>query len=82
MTDDTIRLDDAVFTSDLTPGSSVAGSQFVIGATAGNAGHRIIYDSNTGAVLYDSDGTGAAPAVQFAELALGLALTNFDFFVV
>jgi Ca2+-binding RTX toxin-like protein len=82
VTDDTIRLDDDIFSSGLTPGNSVAGSQFVIGAAALDAGDRIIYNDATGAVLYDSDGTGATAAIQFATLGTGLALTNFDFFVV
>jgi Ca2+-binding RTX toxin-like protein len=80
--DDTIVLDDDIFSSSLTPGNSVAGSQFVIGAAALDAGDRIIYDDTTGAVYYDSDGTGGAAQIQFAELSPGLALTNFDFLVV
>jgi Ca2+-binding RTX toxin-like protein len=80
--DDTIRLDDDIFTSGLLAGNSVAGSQFVIGAAALDAGDRIIYNSSTGAVYYDSDGTGGAAQIQFATLATGLALTNFDFLVV
>jgi Ca2+-binding RTX toxin-like protein len=79
--DDTIWLDQTIFSSSLTPGSSVAGSQFVIGSAALDAGDRIIYNNGTGAVLYDSDGTGATAAVQFAQLSAGLSLTNFDFFV-
>jgi Ca2+-binding RTX toxin-like protein len=80
--DDTIWLDDDIFSSGLTPNNSVAGSQFVIGPAALDAGDRIIYNSATGAVLYDSDGTGSAAAIQFARLSAGLPLTNFDFLVV
>jgi Ca2+-binding RTX toxin-like protein len=79
---DTIRLDDDIFSSSLTPFNSVAGSQFVIGAAAQDAGDRIIYSSATGEVYYDSDGTGPAAQIQFATLSAGLALTNFDFLVV
>jgi Ca2+-binding RTX toxin-like protein len=79
---DTIWLDDDIFSSSLAAGSSVAGSQFVIGAAALDAGDRIIYNNVTGAVLYDSDGTGPTAAVQFAQLSAGLPLTNFDFLVV
>ena len=79
---DTIQLDDDIFSSGLAPNNSVAGSQFVIGAAALDAGDRIIYNDVTGAVYYDSDGTGATAAIQFATLDTGLALTNFDFFVV
>jgi Ca2+-binding RTX toxin-like protein len=80
--DDTILLDQTIFSSSLTPGSSVAGSQFVIGTAALDAGDRIIYNSATGAVFYDSDGTGPTAAIQFAQLSAGLPLTNFDFLVV
>jgi Ca2+-binding RTX toxin-like protein len=79
--DDTIWLDPYIFTSDLLTGNSVAGSQFVTGAAALDGGDRIIYNSATGAVYYDSDGTGAAAQIQFAQLSPGLALTNFDFSV-
>jgi Ca2+-binding RTX toxin-like protein len=79
--DDTIQLDDDIFSSSLGLGT-VAGSRFVIGTAASDVYHRIIYDSSSGAVLYDSDGTGATPAIQFAQVSAGLAITNFDFFVV
>ena len=79
--DDTIRLDDDIFSSALGLGS-VAGSQFVIGTAATDANHRIIYNDATGDLLYDSDGTGATAAIQFARVEGGPALTNFDFFVV
>jgi Ca2+-binding RTX toxin-like protein len=80
--DDTIRLDDDIFSSDLVADNSVAGSQFVIGPAALDAGDRIIYNDATGAVYYDSDGSGAAPQIHFAQLGPGLSLTNFDFLVV
>ena len=38
--------------------------------------------SVTGAVYYDSDGTGGVAQIQFAQLDPGLVLTNHDFFVV
>ena len=79
--DDTIVLDQTIFSSSLGLGS-VAGSQFVIGTAALDAGDRIIYNDATGAVLYDSDGVGGTAAIQFAQVSAGLALTNFDFFVV
>jgi Ca2+-binding RTX toxin-like protein len=82
VTDDLIWLDDDIFSSSLTPDNSVAGSQFVIGTAALDAGDRIIYNDATGAVLYDRDGIGAAPAIQFATLSPGLDLVNHHFFVV
>jgi Ca2+-binding RTX toxin-like protein len=80
--DDTILLAQTIFSSDLLANNSVAGSQFVIGAAALDANHRIIYNDATGAVYYDSDGVGGAAQIQFATLSAGLALTNFDFLVV
>jgi Ca2+-binding RTX toxin-like protein len=78
--DDTIVLENAVFTT-LTAGALGAG-QFVIGTAAQDANDRIIYNNATGALFYDSDGTGGAAARQFAELSAGLGLSNLDFLVV
>jgi Ca2+-binding RTX toxin-like protein len=78
--DDTILLDDAIFGA--IGLGTLAGSQFVIGAAALDANHRIIYNDATGALLYDSDGTGGTAAIQFAQVDSGLPLTNFDFSVV
>ncbi|MCB5175416.1 cadherin domain-containing protein [Microvirga sp. SM9] len=53
---------------------------FWIGSKAHDASDRIIYNKKTGAVFYDSDGTGAAKAIKFAILDKNLKLTQFDFF--
>jgi Ca2+-binding RTX toxin-like protein len=37
--------------------------------------------TTTGALFYDSDGSGGSLAVQFATLSTGLVLTSADFFV-
>lgn len=78
---DTIRLDNAIYTA-LGATGMLAASAFVVGAAAADANDRIIYNSANGALLYDSDGTGAAAAVQFATLTSGLALTNTDIIVI
>jgi serralysin len=54
----------------------------VVGPAALDASDNIIYDDTTGAIYYDSDGTGAAAAVQFAQVTAGLALSHLDFIVV
>ena len=77
---DTIRLENAVF-STLAVGVLNADA-FHIGAAAADAEDRIIYNSATGGLFYDSNGTGAGGMTQFAKVAPGLALTNADFFVV
>ena len=76
--DDTILLSHLVFAA-LGPAGTLPVGEFFTGASAGDAGDRIIYNSSSGALSYDSDGTGAAAPVQFAHLTSGLALTNADF---
>lgn len=78
--DDTVRLDNDIFAA-LAAGVLDAAA-FRIGAAAADASDRIIYNSATGALLYDADGNGAGAAVQFAVMTTGLALTSNDFLVV
>ena len=77
--DDTVELENAVFTS-LAAGLLPA-NQFVSGAAAVDGNDFIIHNSATGAIFYDPDGNGAAPAIQFASVTPGLILSRFDFFV-
>jgi Ca2+-binding RTX toxin-like protein len=79
--DDEILLSQSVFTAAGAPGT-LAASAFFVGAAAAAADDRIIYNSGTGALLYDADGNGGAAATQFATLATGLALTNNNFQIV
>jgi hypothetical protein len=78
---DTIRLENSIFTAVGAPGT-LAASAFRIGTAAADATDRIIYNSATGALLYDADGSGAGAARQFATLDDGLALTRSDFLIV
>jgi serralysin len=57
-------------------------NDFILGTAAQDVTDRIIYDSNTGAVYFDADGTGPAAAIQFAQLAPMTALTSVDFIVI
>jgi serralysin len=77
---DTIRLDDAVFRK-IARGTLDADA-FCVGSRAFDREDRIIYNKSTGALSYDPDGTGAAAAIKFAQLAAGLALSNADLYVV
>ena len=79
--DDTIRLENAVFGALPTVGM-LSAAAFHTGVAAHDPSDRIIYNRTAGALFYDSDGTGAAAAVKFANLAAGLMLTNADFAVI
>ena len=78
---DTIRLDDAAFAGLGT--GALAAAAFVANTSglATTAAHRIVYETDTGALWFDADGSGAGARVQFAQVATGLAMTAADFFV-
>ena len=81
--DDTIKLDKTVFTVFTNPvPSPIAAGQLIIGSQALDSNDFIIYNSGTGALLYDADGSGSDAAVQFAVVSIGLAMTNADFHVI
>jgi Ca2+-binding RTX toxin-like protein len=68
-------------TAGLTRNSEIAADQFVIGTGATDANTRFIYNSGTGELYFDADGTGAIAQVQLATLSPGLAMTNANIFV-
>ncbi len=78
--DDTLYLAKSAFTK-LKKGI-LSKDAFWVGSKAHDANDKIIYNKATGALLYDADGTGAAKAVQFAQLSKGLGLTHFDLHVI
>ena len=55
---------------------------FKIGTAAADADDRIIYNSTSGALFFDSNGNAAGGSTLFARLSKGLALTSSDFLVV
>ncbi len=82
VTDDTIVLSKHIFlASDLGLGTLDA-SQFFIGASAGDASDRFVYNSSTGALYYDADGIGGAAQQQIASVSKLLALTAADFLLI
>ncbi|HST37485.1 MAG TPA: calcium-binding protein, partial [Allosphingosinicella sp.] len=78
--DDTILLDDAVFAA-LGLGA-LNPNAFVVGATAADADDRIIYNSATGNLFYDADGSGVGAQIQIAALTGNPVLTASDFMVI
>ncbi len=77
---DTIKLENAIFKA--LPVGPLASSAFFVGAQAHDANDRIIYNSATGALLYDPDGTGSQAATQFATMRNAPALSYTDFVVI
>ncbi|TNC73672.1 M10 family metallopeptidase C-terminal domain-containing protein [Rubellimicrobium roseum] len=49
---------------------------------AQDATDRIIYDTDSGTLSYDADGSGQTDAVRFARLSAGLGLSADDFYIV
>jgi Ca2+-binding RTX toxin-like protein len=80
--DDTIQLENAIFTALGAATGTLAVGAFVIGTAARDAADRIVYNSGTGALFYDNNGNAAGGSVQIATLTTGLALTNNDFLII
>jgi Ca2+-binding RTX toxin-like protein len=79
--DDTIRLENAVFTGLHT--GALKAAAFWIGSAAHDADDRIVYNGATGALFFDADGIGHhAAAIQFATLTNRPALLANDFVVI
>lgn len=81
--DDTIRLDEAVFTK-VGGHGALKSKAFHANLTgkARDASDRIIYEKDTGKLFYDPDGTGKGAGVHFATLANKAAVTVKDFFII
>lgn len=81
--DDTISLENSVFTTIGAVGVLAAGA-FVRNTTglAQDASDRIIYETDTGNLFYDSNGNAAGGSVLIAVLDPGLLMTNLDLTVI
>ncbi len=81
--DDTIRLDNAIFTK-IVGLKTMTADQFVKNTTgnAADAKDRIIYETDTGNIYYDADGSGSGAKVLFAKVSVGLAMTEKDFYII
>lgn len=85
---DLLRLDDDIFTvflasqsMEITEGAFRSGPGTM---SSGDSDDRILYDTSTGALYYDPDGSGPAEAVLFATLGSGKppSLSAADFQIV
>ena len=81
--DDTIQLDNLVFTAFAATGALASGF-FRANATgtAQDSNDHIVYETDTGKLFYDADGNGAGAAIQFARLTGNPAISAADFTVV
>lgn len=77
---DTIELAHTIFKA-LAVGALHA-QEFFAGAAAQTPAEHLIYNSGTGALFYDANGSAAGGVTEFAKLAAGLALGAHDFLVV
>ena len=82
---DHILLENAVFIGLAVVGGVLAGSAFSasINGVATDSSDRIMYETDTGFLWYDQDGTGSLFArIKFADLDASLAMTASEFTVV
>ena len=84
VTDDLIQLAKSAMAALGTKGA-LTDAEFESGAgltAALDATTRIIYDTTSGALFYDADGSGSGAAVQLATFTVVPALTLADLFIV
>jgi predicted outer membrane repeat protein len=79
---DRIAISASGFGGGLVAGVNVTTDQFVLGTTATDTFDRLIYNSATGALFFDADGTGATAAVQLATLNNRVAINNTHFLAI
>jgi len=81
--DDTIQLENGIFTQ-LKKAGALTASNFSADGTAHDANDYIVYDTDSGALFYDADGSGSGAAIQFATVTLlgqASTITAADFIV-
>ncbi|MCC2675796.1 MAG: hypothetical protein K0R58_2743 [Ramlibacter sp.] len=79
--EDTIQLDTGVFTAFSGATGGIGAGNFVANATgtAQDANDFLVYETDTGKLFYDADGSGSGAAVQIALVGTDLGLTSAHF---
>lgn len=79
---DSIQLENAVFIA-FTAAGTMTAAAFRTGTAAADSSDRIIYNSTTGKIYYDADGTlTTASKVLFATVTPGTVLDHTDFIII
>lgn len=76
-TTDTLRVEPSGFGEEL-PLGTITEQMFHLGYNAQDASDRFIYNQDTGALYFDTDGKGGTAQIQFAILANNAFLTASD----
>jgi Ca2+-binding RTX toxin-like protein len=79
---DKIQLKNTIFGKLTTTGGLKEANFLLVGSRAQDANDFIVYDSVTGQLFYDANGSAAGGAVLFAELAPATSLTHTDFLII
>lgn len=79
---DTIELENSVYTALGAATGVIAAAKFCLGTAAHKASDRIIYDQKTGSLYYDADGSGHAHQVLIATLTNHAAITKADILII
>lgn len=79
--EDSIVLENSIFTALGTTIGDLTAASFHTGAKAAAADDRIIYNPTNGALIYDTNGSAKGGAVQIAVLQTGLDLSHHDFYI-
>jgi serralysin len=81
--DDTVRLENSIFTKVGVNGYLKAGAFWTNNTgKAHDRDDRVIYDKDSGVLYYDSDGTGSDKAVAFTTISKHLSMTSKDIYIV
>ena len=84
--DDSVWLDNAIFKklgsgTEANP-TKINKAYFKVGDKAQDKNDYVLYNSKTGMLSYDADGSGAGKAVEIAQLSKNLTMTYNDIFIV
>jgi Ca2+-binding RTX toxin-like protein len=76
--DDIIQISKSGYSLSLLPGA-LASNKFVLGSSTTNTGTTILYDSATGLVTLDANGSNVGGIIKLANVGAGLNLTHSNF---